>query len=41
MGSCTWTTLNVKQNILKTKQNTQKTLGTLITRKGVYKHIFP
>ena len=33
---------NLKQNLLKTKQNkTQNTLGTLITRRGVYTHTFP
>ena len=29
MDSCTWTTLNVKQNLLKTKQNPQKNTGDL------------
>ena len=41
MDSCTWATLNVRQNLLKTEQNTQKTLGTLITRRGVYAYNFP
>ena len=40
MNSCTWSTLNVKQNLLKTKQNTKKTLGALITRKGVLHILF-
>ena len=42
MDSCTWTILNIKQNLLKTKQNTQKTSGTLITtRTGIYTYTFP
>ena len=36
MDSYTQTTLNIKQNLLKAKQNTQKPLGTSITRRGVY-----
>ena len=39
MDSCAWAILNVIQNLLKTKQNTQKTFGTLITRRGVYTYI--
>ena len=41
MDSCTWTTLNNKQNLLKTKQNAEKTLGIFITRRGVYMYSFP
>ena len=40
MDSCKWTTLNVKQNLLKTKQNPQKTLVTLIRRRGAYTYRF-
>ena len=41
MDSRKWATLNIKQNLLKTKLNTQKTLQTLIARRGVYTYTFP
>ena len=31
---------NLTQNLLKRKQSTQKTLGTLKTRRGVYTYTF-
>ena len=39
MDSCLWTTLNVKQNPLKTKH--AENIETLITRTGVYTYTFP
>ena len=41
MDSCTWTAINIKQNLLKIKENTQTILGALITRRGVYTYTFP
>ena len=42
MDSCIWTTVNVKQNLLKTKQNIQKTLrySSITGLHYVSKHIF-
>ena len=41
MDSCTWTAINIKQNLLETKENTQQILGAFITRRGVYTYTFP